>query len=238
MHDEEGLPSSPGPPRFHISSADPSSRASLSAPSAESAEGTCHSTTAHPCPWLPRAAEGTQLSALHGCRRIGAWARCAVSSCLACTPTERVSPAPHLAHHFHQGVGWCWVQWAQDIPRQNCSMAAGDQTQTSKQPLQAASLQCARHMRLSPSQQLWADSSLAQPSLVQHTRPTEDRGCRQGLSITAAPTHAGTPASCISPGHSERGQCPVTGCRVRHLPMQQGPAGLVQLLHRTWDTGE
>lgn len=80
------------------------------------------------------------------------------------------------------------------------------QTQTSKQPLQPASMQRAGHKLLSPSQQLQAHSSL--PALAGNSihvpwRPRlEDR--ELGLLVTATPAHAGAVALCISSGHSKQ----------------------------------
>lgn len=67
--------------------------------------------------------------------------------------------------------------------RQKSPMSADDQIQTFKERLQPANMQNACHMCLSVSQQLWADSSPAQPSLVQHSCPTKAQGCRQGAEF-------------------------------------------------------
>lgn len=103
--EQKGLASSPRPPHFHISSA---VQWSILRASAERAEGTSHSSAPHPCPWLPSATEGTQLSVHHWHRKIGARARSAGSSCAPCSifpPKQRDQLPTVLAHHCHKGVG-------------------------------------------------------------------------------------------------------------------------------------
>lgn len=169
----------------------------------------CHSTTPHPCPWVPRAAEGAQFFAHHRHRKIGRWARSTESSRQVHTPTKGMSPASHLVHHCHEGVG-NRIVWG-GAGFRGCGASPGSSALwlpvTKPRPpnnLSARSVHVT-HVCPSPSRS-GLTAALPSPHWYEiHVPRRPGAAVRElSLSMTATPTHAGALASCIGSGHSEQ----------------------------------